>query len=69
MKLFVYSIASVVLSLITIYAVGILFNSLKWPLFNGWALAHGTGLMLFLILVPGYVMLLVWLLEKGTNNL
>lgn len=42
---------SIAIGMLLLYPLGIFFNKMKWPIFNYWALAHGTFIVAIPILV------------------
>jgi hypothetical protein len=58
------TVVEVIVSLVACMAMESLFDRMNWPLFNSWALMHGSFVLLFPLLF-----LLIHLIGKGLDNL
>ena len=45
MRTLVLCFASIVTGFFLMWPLGMLFDAMNWPLFNGWGLAHGSFIL------------------------
>jgi hypothetical protein len=59
----IYLVLSIPLGYVLMCLVAVLFDFMNWPLFNGWAMMHGTFILAWPILT-----ILAFILEMVADN-